>query len=388
MKVLVNISPHSKPYVPQYYSLFFDKVFHLCRDPSLSHAPDGNQIIWREDCQFNLSLYPEISHYDQLFCEVPVQSGLDHFISLIKPGHAHIIARACDMHHLDRPILGVINQIQHLQPRLILVSSCPTHSEFLSFLGIPTLFCPTSAYSASLSPPAISDLFFELDGSSLSSYHVRRSKIFSRLLISPFSAYIKARNYMDYHVWKKSFSGSSIYIQHNLSNNFHPPLLTASQCGGSVLINSESIRPIKPFLSLRDFSLLESYSYSSYDELLYIISRLKDDQQFFNDIRKLPNIYSAMSDNLISNFVHLLTSLCQTQAISTTSLNRDQYNSINFFEEAQVILSSVFNQRVDSTDHSVFNDIINTLLKKYSSNGGTVLLSDAIVRLRSLYGIL
>ncbi|WP_136975408.1 hypothetical protein [Synechococcus sp. N26] len=386
MKVLVNISPHSRPYIPHYYSLFFDKIFHICRDPNTLFAADGNRILWRQDCQFNLSLYSELAQYDKLYCEVPVQAGLEHFIRLVKPGHAIPIARACDLHHLNNPILCVINQIKSLCPKLILVSSCPTQAELLCGLGAPVIFCPTSAFTSIATSNLVPELNFELDGSSLSRYHLRRSKIFSRLLTSQFSSFINVRPYMDYHIWKESFRPDTIYIQHNLSNNFHPPSLTASQFGSPVLINSESVWQTKPFLSVNDYRILESYSYSSYKELIELISLLQADPHVLANICQIPAIYSRLSANVISSFISEIETIDDISLPSTSQFLHNDL-SIRFFEEAQGILSDAVNNNPKPMDIYAFNKIIVGLKTKYSNQLESPSFKVIVEKLQRLYGI-
>ena len=188
-------------------------------------------------------------------------------------------------------------------------------------------------------------------------------------------------------MWKKSFRGKSIYIQHNLSSNFHPPSLTASQYGAPVLISSESIWQIKSHLNKKEFQTLESYSYSSYESLLEIINRLITDSQYFNDIRDVPTIYSSLSADIISNFVSILKTCTQLSPISSSVVSPEHYNAIRFFEDMQTSLSTEINHHLNRIDIPSFNSIISSALDKYCTQDQSSLFTDYSHKLYRMYGV-
>ena len=184
---------------------------------------------------------------------------------------------------------------------------------------------------------------------------------------------------------KESFRPDTIYIQHNLSNNFHPSL-TASQFGAPVLINSESVWQIKPFISANDYRFLESYSYSSYKELIELIYLLQADSHFLSNICQIPTIYSRLSANVISSFISELQTIGDI-SLSTTSPILHNDLSIRLFEEAQGILSDSVNNNSKPIDIYAFDKIIVALKTKYSIPLESPFLNASVDKLRRLYGI-
>ena len=128
-KILINIGINPRPQCPSYYNNFFNKIIHLCpgKSPGKHSRLNKNEILINIDARgFNLQSYGLCQESENTYVEIALQSGIN-YGNLLIPDNCYIIGRVCDIHHLNNPLISIIDYTRWLNFKCLVFSSCPQY---------------------------------------------------------------------------------------------------------------------------------------------------------------------------------------------------------------------------------------------------------------------